>query len=386
MFFMAGPTPPVASNVTQRPRGRKWIKCFTRSKLFGGQGLTRPAAPAYGGAMKHRALGRSGLKVSEICLGTMTFGYQCDEKTSFAILDRAQERGVFFLDTADCYPVPLTLETAGRTEEILGRWLKGRRQQFVLASKCFFPMGPGPNDRGNSRYHVLRAVEDSLRRLQTDVIDLYQLHAYDEETPLEETLRALEDLVRGGKVRYIGCSNFRAFELARALGLSDRLRLTRFDSVQPRYNVLHRVIESELLPLCRAEGVGAIVYNPLAGGLLTGKHAPGAAPAADSRFGDRMGETADTYRRRYWQEEALAAVAELKVFFERRGKALATVAVAWVLQQPGVSAAIVGASKPEQLEATLGAGEMTFDDEERAALDEVWYRLPRQRPATGPVR
>ena len=336
--------------------------------------------------MQHRSLGRTGLKVSEICLGTMTFGYQCDEKVSFAILDRAAERGVDFLDTADCYPVPLTLETAGRTEEILGRWLKGRRDRFIVASKCFFPMGPGPNDRGNSRYHVLRAAEASLRRLQTDVIDLYQVHAYDNETPLEETLRALEDLVRGGKVRYTGCSNFRAFELARALGVSDRLRLTRFDSVQPRYNVLHREIESEMVPLCLAEGVGAIVYNPLAGGLLTGKHAPGAAPAADGRFGDRMGETAETYRRRYWQDEALAAVAGLKSFFDRRGKPLATVAVAWVLQQPGVSAAIVGASKPDQLDATLRAAEMTLDEEERRVLDEVWYSLPRLRPAPGPVR
>jgi aryl-alcohol dehydrogenase-like predicted oxidoreductase len=324
--------------------------------------------------------------VSEICLGTMTFGYQCDEKTSFAILDRAAERGVDFIDTADCYPVPLTLENAGRTEEILGRWLGGRRDRFVLATKCFFPMGPGPNDRGSSRRHVLRAAEASLRRLQTDVIDLYQLHAYDEETPLEETLRALEDLVRGGKVRYIGCSNFRAFELARALGVSDRLGLTRFDSVQPRYNVLHREIESEMLPLCLAEGVGAIVFNPLAGGILTGKHAPGAVPAADGRFGDRMGDTAEAYRRRYWQDEALAAVAELKKFFDAREKPLAAVAVAWVLQQPGISAAIVGASKPEQLDTTLRAGEMTFDEEERKVLDEVWFRLPRLRPSPGPVR
>src|SRR5262249_10821564 len=159
--------------------------------------------------MQPRRMGRTGLKVSEVCLGTMTFGYQCDEKTSFAILDRAADRGVDFLDTADCYPVPLTLETGGRTEEILGRWLKGRRDRFVLATKCFFPMSPRPNHRGNPRYHVLRAGDASLRRLQTDVIDLYQLHAYDESAPLEETMRALEDLVRGGKVRYIGCSNFR---------------------------------------------------------------------------------------------------------------------------------------------------------------------------------
>jgi 1-deoxyxylulose-5-phosphate synthase len=338
--------------------------------------------------MKHRALGRSGLKVSEICLGTMTFGYQCDEPTSFAILDRAAERGVDFLDTADCYPIPLTLETAGRTEEILGRWLRGRgdRDRFVVGTKCFFPMGPGPNDRGSSRRHVLRAAEASLRRLQAEVIDLYQLHAYDPETPLEETLRALEDLVRGGKVRYLGCSNFRAVELARALGLAERRGLDRFVSIQPRYNVLYREIESELLPLCREEGVGVIAYNPLAGGLLTGKHAPGDAPAADSRFGERMGATAEVYRRRYWQDEALEAVAGLKAFFEKRGKALATVAVAWVLEQPGITAAIVGASRPEQLDATLNAGALTLDDEERAVLDELWYRLPRLRPATGPVR
>jgi aryl-alcohol dehydrogenase-like predicted oxidoreductase len=338
--------------------------------------------------MNRRSLGASGLKVSEICLGTMTFGYQCDEATSFAILDRAAEAGVDFLDTADCYPVPLTLETAGRTEEILGRWLQGKRDKFVVASKCFFPMGPGPNDRGSSRLHVLQAAEASLRRLRTDVIDLYQLHAFDSETPLEETLRALEDLVRSGKVRYVGCSNFRGWELAKALNVSDRLGLTRFDSVQPRYNLLYREIETELLPQCRDQGIGVIVYNPLAGGMLSGKHVPGIEPAADSRFGDQMGATADTYRRRYWQERSLEAVSVLKSFFEGRGKALATVALAWVLEQPGISAAIVGASRPDQLSATLAAGQqrLDFDDDERRMLDEVWYSLPRQRPASGPVR
>jgi 1-deoxyxylulose-5-phosphate synthase len=336
--------------------------------------------------MKHRALGGSGLKVSEICLGTMTFGYQCDEPTSSAILDRAAEGGVDFLDTADCYPIPLTLESAGRTEEILGRWLRGRRQRFVVGTKCFFPMGPGPRERGNSRAHVMQAAEDSLRRLQTDFIDLYQVHAFDPETPLDETMRALDDLVRSGKARYVGCSNFRAWELARALSASDRHGLARFDSVQPRYNLLHREIETELLPLCRAEGVGAIVYNPLAGGLLTGKHAPGKEPAEDSRFGARLGATAATYRRRYWQDEALAAVATLKSFFDPRGKALASVAVAWVLEQPGISAAIVGASRPDQLQATLAAADLRLDEEERQALDEVWYQLPRQRPVMGPVR
>jgi aryl-alcohol dehydrogenase-like predicted oxidoreductase len=336
--------------------------------------------------MKHRSLGRTGLEVSEICLGTMTFGVQCDEAASLAILDRAAEGGVDFLDTADCYPVPLSLETAGRTEEILGRWLQGKRDRFVLATKCFFPMGPGPNDRGSSRRHIIAALDASLRRLETDWIDLYQVHAFDPETPLEETLRALDDVVRAGKVRYAGCSNFLAWELSEALAVSERERAVRFDCTQPRYNLLHRDIEQDLLPLCRQRGVGVIVFNPLAGGLLTGKHAPGREPEAGTRFGERLGETAATYRRRYWQQEFLEVIASLKSFFDGRGKALATVAVRWALEQPGITAAIVGASSPAQLDATLAASELTLDDEERRVLDDVWFHLPRPRPAAGPVR
>ena len=187
-------------------------------------------------------------------------------------------------------------------------------------------------------------------------------------------------------MRAIGCSNFRAFEMAQALCLSERLNLARFASTQPRYNVLYREIETELLPLCREAGVGVIVFNPLAGGLLTGKHAPGARPDPGSRFGERMGATAQAYRRRYWQDEALAAVASLKAFFDGRGKALASAAVAWVLEQSGITAAIVGASRPDQLQATLAGSDLKLDDEERQVLDEVWYALPRQRPAAGPVR
>src|SRR4051812_5295040 len=172
--------------------------------------------------MKTRRLGRTGLKVSEICLGTMTFGHQCDERTSFAILDRAAERGVTFIDTADAYPVPPTPETAGRTEEIVGRWLEGKRDRFVLATKCRIRVGTGPNDEGLSRRHVMKAAEDSLRRLRTDRIDLYQAHAPDPDTPLEETLRAFDDLVRQGKVLYAGCSNYPAWQVALALGTSDR--------------------------------------------------------------------------------------------------------------------------------------------------------------------
>jgi aryl-alcohol dehydrogenase (NADP+) len=336
--------------------------------------------------MKHRSLGRTGLKVSEVCLGTMTFGVQCDEAASFAILDRAAERGVDFLDTADCYPVPLALDTAGRTEEILGRWLQGKRQRFVVATKCFFPMGPGPNDRGNSRRHVLASVDASLRRLRTDYVDLFQVHAFDTETPLEETLRALDDVVRAGKARYAGCSNFLAWELAKSRAVSERLGVVRFDCTQPRYNVLHRDAETDLLPLCRDQGVGVIVFNPLAGGLLTGKHRPDAEPARNGRFGALLGATATTYRQRYWQQESLEAVAALKAFFEERGKGLARAALRWVIDQPGISAAIVGASRPEQLEDTLAAPDHPLDAEEAAALDEVWFRLPRRRPAEGPVR
>jgi aryl-alcohol dehydrogenase-like predicted oxidoreductase len=336
--------------------------------------------------MNHRRMGATGLKVSELCLGTMTFGVQCDEATSFAILDRAADRGVDFLDTADCYPVPLTLETAGGTEEILGRWLQGRRQRFVVATKCFFPMGPGPNDRGSSRRHVLESIDASLRRLRTDYVDLYQVHAFDPETPLEESLGALDDVVRAGKARYVGCSNFRAWELGKALAVSERQSLARFDCTQPRYNLLHRDIESDLLPLCRDAGVGVICFNPLAGGLLTGKHAADKAPAEDGRFGSRLGATGVTYRGRYWNQESFEVIDALKAYFAPRGKALATVAVAWVLAQPGITAAIVGASRVEHLDATLAASETRLEAEELAALDEAWYRLPRRPPASGPVR
>src|SRR5579862_8669373 len=199
--------------------------------------------------MKIRRLGRTGLKVSEICLGTMTFGYQCDEKASFAIMDKAAEKGITFIDTADVYPVPPSVETAGRTEEFVGKWLKGQRDRYVLATKCRMRVGHEANDEGLSRRHIMKAAEDSLRRLQTDYIDLYQPHSPDPTTPLEETLRALDDLVRQGKVRYLGCSNYSAWQVALAIGISATHGWERFDCVQPRYNLLFREIESELLPL-----------------------------------------------------------------------------------------------------------------------------------------
>jgi len=325
--------------------------------------------------MKIRRLGRTGLKVSEICLGTMTFGHQCDEATSFAIMDRAAEHGVTFLDSADVYPVPPSPETAGRTEEIMGRWLVGKRERFVLATKCRMRVGHGPNDEGLSRKHILKAVEDSLRRLRTDYVDLYQTHAPDPEAPLEETQRALDDLVRQGKVRYLGCSNFQAWQVALTLGLSERLGLARYDSVQPRYNLLYRDIEAELLPLCRDQGLGVIAYNPLAGGLLTGKYAVQQQQPDSGRFS--LGKTGELYRDRYWHQAHLQAVEQLKQFFQSRGKSLVSVAVAWVLAQPGITSAIVGASRPEQLNASLAGATLALDDTEKEMCHLAWFSLPR---------
>jgi aryl-alcohol dehydrogenase-like predicted oxidoreductase len=326
-----------------------------------------------------RRLGRTGLKVSEICLGTMTFGHQCDEPTSFAIMNKAAEHGVTFIDTADVYPVPPTPETAGRTEEIVGSWLKGQRDKYVLATKCRMRVGLGANDEGLSRRHIFKAVDDSLRRLQTDYIDLYQPHSPDPETPLDETLRALDDVVRSGKVRYLGCSNYPAWQVALALGVSAAHGWSRFDSVQPRYNLLFRDIESELLPLCRDQGLGVIAYNPLAGGFLTGKYTQIDKPVENTRF--TLGKTGELYRERYWQQAQFDAVQTLQAFLKPRGKALLPAAVAWVLAQPGITSAIVGASNPDQLDLSLSAVDLKLDDEEKAACNEAWYQLPRPRTA-----
>lgn len=328
--------------------------------------------------MKTRRLGRTGLKVSELCLGTMTFGSQADEAAAFAIMDRAAAGGINFIDVADGYPNPPTPETVGRSEQIVGKWLSSRRDDFVLATKGYARMGPNPWDGGLSRKHILRAVEDSLRRLGTDYIDLYQAHHVDPETPIDETLRAMDDLVRSGKVRYIGCSNFQAWQLAKALWTSDRLNLARFDCLQPRYNLLFRQMEDEVLPLCRTEGIGVITYNPLAGGLLTGKHRKDAEPEKGTRFEVLQSRTR-LYHDRYWQDAQFDAVARLKAFFDARGQSLTQVAVAWVLQQPGISSVLLGASRPEQMDLTLSAPSLTLDAEALAACDDAWFSLPRPR-------
>ena len=305
----------------------------------------------------------------------MTFGLQCDEETSFAIMDRAAEGGIDFIDTSNVYPLGGALDSKGRTEEIVGKWLKNKRDRFVLATKCFGQMGPAPFDQGNSRKHIFTAVEDSLRRLQTDYIDLYQLHGYDAETPIEETLGALDDLVHQGKVRYLGASNFLTYQLVRAIGRSETLGYARFDSVQPRYNLLFRQIEREMLRFCAEDGVGVIPYNPIAGGLLSGKHDRQAAPPEGTRF--TLGGAARNYQDRYWHDREFDTVEELLPIAEEAGVSLVTLSVAWVLANPAVTAPIIGASRPDQLDASLEAVGFKMDTELKARLDQVTqdYRM-----------
>jgi 1-deoxyxylulose-5-phosphate synthase len=325
--------------------------------------------------MEHVRLGKSGLQVSRLCLGTMTFGLQIDETAAGAILDRAAEAGIDFLDTSDAYPLGGDLSTRGVTEEILGRWLHGKRDRFILATKCFVPTGPAPFDAGNSRKHIMSAVDASLRRLQTDYIDLYQLHGDDASTPIDETLSALDDLVHSGKVRYIGCSNFLTYRLVRAIGRSETLRLARFDSVQPRYNLLFRQIEREMLPFCEEEGVGVIPYNPIAGGLLSGKHKRTAPPPDGGRF--TLGTAGPMYQERYWHDREFATVEKLGKLADEAGVSLVTLSVAWVLANKAVTAPIIGASRPEQLADSLAAAEYALDPGLKAQLDELTaeYRL-----------
>jgi len=300
----------------------------------------------------------------------MTFGYQCDEATSFAIMDRASTGGITFLDSSDVYPLGGGLERAGRTEEIIGRWIKGKRHDWVIATKCFGATGPQPFHSGNNRRHIMDAVDASLKRLGTDYIDLYQLHGYDPNVTVDETLRALDDLVHVGKVRYIGCSNHLAYQVARALGRSDMHGWARFVSVQPRYNLLFREIERELLPLCAEEGVGVIPFNPIAGGMLSGKYDFTKPPTEGTRFG-YTGRIGDLYRERYWQEKIFKAVGELQGIAATAGIPLATLATAWTLVHPAITSPIIGASKPEQLDATLAALDVTLSADLLAELDKA---------------
>ena len=320
--------------------------------------------------MRFRKLGRTGLKVSRLCLGAMTFGnreWGCDEATSRKIVDRFLDAGGNFIDTADVY-------SHGVSEEITGRAIREKRAQVVLATKVAGPMGSGPNDLGLSRKHVLDALDASLRRLGTDYIDLYQVHAYDITTPVDETLRALDDCVRAGKVRYVGCSNYSAWQLAKALGLARELGTARYDCLQPQYSLVCRSIEREHLPLCLEEGIGVIPWSPLGGGLLTGKFRRGSGIPEGSRLASQeMG------RDRFFNERNLEIAEALIAESGRLGCTPGQLALAWVAEQPGVTAPIFGARTLEQLEQNLAPADVSLDDAARRRLDEV-SALPLEYP------
>jgi len=291
----------------------------------------------------------------------MTFARESDEKTSFAIMDYFREQGGYFMDTANAY-------SAGATEEVVGRWIKERgvRSSVVLATKVYGHMGPGPNDGGLSRYHIVNEVENSLRRLQTDVIDLYQIHRWHTESPLDETARALDDLVRAGKVRYIGCSNLRAYQLLSYLDHADRNLLSKFVSLQPAFNALNRSAELELFPLVEREGLGVISYNPLAAGMLTGKYRKG----SELPEGARM-QAHEFYFKRYYTEQALEVAGRFVNHATEIGLTPAQLAVAWVLGDSRVTSPIVGARTVEQLTDSIGALDRRLTPEEREAVPAV---------------
>ena len=315
--------------------------------------------------MNYRKLGRTGLKVSELCLGTMQWGWTADEAASFAVMDAFVAAGGNFLDTADVYSRWVAGNPGGVSEEIIGRWLqaRGNRQQVVVATKGRGRMWDGPNGEGLSRSHLIKACEDSLRRLQTDYIDLYQTHYFDADTPIDETLLALDMLVRQGKVRYVGCSNYPAWRLMHALWTSDREHLVRYDSLQPHYNLVHRAeFERELKDVVETFGLGVMPYSPLAGGFLTGKYRrdqplPESARAAGAQ--------------RYLNDKGFAIIDKLEEIAKARNLSVLQVALAWQLNLPYVTAPIIGANTVEQLQESLGAGAVQLSGEEMAALHEV---------------
>lgn len=313
--------------------------------------------------------GRTGLTVSRLTLGTMTFGLQCDEPTSVRILDAAADGGITLLDTADAYPLGGTLEQLGRTEEIVGRWLAGKRARFLVATKGSGQMGPAPWDKGNSRKHLLDAIDASLRRLGTDYVDLYQVHHDDAQTPLDETMEALDTIVRSGRARYVGVSNLLAWRVATALGRSDARRLTRLVSLQPRYSLLFREMERELLPLALAEGLAVLPYNPLAGGLLTGKYKPAQAPVDGTRF--TIGAAGQMYQQRYWHEREFRTIEAIRGLAAEAGHSMTSLAIAWVLAHPAITSAIIGASRPEQLNDSFAGATLALDPALKAKLDEL---------------
>ena len=317
--------------------------------------------------MKYVRLGRTGLKVSNICLGTMQFGWSADEAASHEIMSRSIELGCNFFDTADIYSRWAEGNDGGVSEQIIGRWLKNggvKRDQLVLATKVRGIMGDGPNDQGLSRGHIMDAVDASLRRLQTDYIDLYQVHYPDMETPLDETLRALDDIVRSGKVRYVGCSNYPAWLLMKSLWVSDAQNLARYDTVQPNYSLVKRAeFERELQAVCLDQGVGVIPYSPLAGGFLTGKYKRD-EPLPESMRSGRV-------RDQYMNDAGFSAVEKLAEVANAVDATVAQTAIAWVLANPAVTSAIIGANTIQQLDDTLAGGDVEISAEQKIELDTV---------------
>jgi aryl-alcohol dehydrogenase-like predicted oxidoreductase len=323
--------------------------------------------------MEYRHLGKSGLVISEIAYGNwITHGSQVEEQAAADCVRAALDEGITTFDTADVY-------AGGRAEEVLGRALHGvRRESLEVFTKVYWPMGNGRNDRGLSRKHIMESAHASLRRLQTDYIDLYQAHRYDSETPIEETMRAFDDLVRAGKVLYVGVSEWRAEQIAAALKVAGELGLDRIVSNQPQYNMLWRVIEAEVVPLSEKEGIGQIVFSPIAQGVLTGKYQPGAAPPADSRATDPSGST---FIKRWLEDETLEAVQQLKPLAADAGLSLAQLAVAWVLQNPNVSAAIIGATRPEQVRENVKAAGVRLEPGLMSRIDKVLGQAIVRDPA-----
>jgi len=320
--------------------------------------------------MEYRKVGRTGLMVSPVCLGTMTYGDPVGEADAIAMTHAAMDAGVNFFDTANSY-------AKGRSEEIVGKALKGRRDDVVLATKVGIDIGKGPNEFGLSRKHIMRAVEESLHRLDTDYIDVYYVHKPDYATPIEESLRAMDDLVRQGKVRYLGCSNLRAWQICKALWTSDVHHLERFECLQTPYNILTRDIEYEVLPLCTAEGLGVTAYNPLAGGLLTGKHDASKPPPPGTRFAnDAQGRQ---YTERYWNTSNFEAVESFRALAAKHGRDMAQMALAFVLANTAVTSVIIGATSMKHLQHNLAAFELTLTQEELDGCGEIWRKL---RPLT----
>ena len=323
--------------------------------------------------MDYRHLGHSGLKISEIAYGNwITHGSQVQEQAAAACVRAALDEGITTFDTADGY-------AGGRAEEVLGRALHGvRRESIEIFTKVYWPTADGPNDRGLSRKHITESLHASLRRLGTDYLDLYQAHRYDHETPIEETMRAFDDLVRAGKVLYVGVSEWRAEEISAALRAADELGLDRIVSNQPQYNMLWRVIEAEVVPLCEKEGIGQLVFSPIAQGVLTGKYRLGDPPPADSRATDPSGSG---FIKRLLRDDVLTAVQRLSPIAADAGLSMAQLAVAWTLQNPNVSAAIVGATRPEQVRENVKASGVRLDAALMSRIDEALGDVVVRDPA-----